>query len=179
MISKEVYAVLALYTYDATSINKPAMPPGWTEVRPQPVGTGGFQYAVFQNLTTNEVVIAFRGTDNDFGDWTTNLGMTSGQERQAAEVYVRVLRELGTPDGSNITFTGHSLGGGLAATMAVWFNRSATVFDPSPTQLGATTQTWVDGIVTSLGVSAPQSIKDYAANVIPAFSAREGLVAFR
>ena len=39
--------------------------------------------------------------------------------------------------GSNITFTGHSLGGGLASVMAVWYNRPAVVFDEAPFELTA------------------------------------------
>ncbi len=39
--------------------------------------------------------------------------------------------------GTNISFTGHSLGGGIASLMAVFFNKQATVFDEAPFQLTA------------------------------------------
>jgi hypothetical protein len=143
MITKQTYALLSLHVYAADPVerkNKPLLPANWTEILPQPTGTDGFAYAVYKNSTTNEVVIAFRGTDNDFSDWTTNLGLSISQEKQAAAVYARVLRDYGTDAQgnslNNITFTGHSLGGGLAGTMAVWFNRPAVVFDPAPSEAG-------------------------------------------
>lgn len=117
MITKQTYALLSLHTYTAAEENKPTLPPHWAEILPQPEGTSGFAYSVYQNEETHEVVISFRGTDNDFGDWTTNLGFSLSQERQAAAVYARVLKEYGND--ANITFTGHSLGGGLAGTVAV------------------------------------------------------------
>ena len=36
-------------------------------------GSGGFAYAVFRNTSTNEVVVAFRGSDNAI-DWLGNAG---------------------------------------------------------------------------------------------------------
>ncbi len=33
---------------------------------------------------------------------------------------------------ANITFTGHSLGGGLASLMGIFFNKPAVIFDPAP-----------------------------------------------
>jgi hypothetical protein len=38
---------------------------------------------------------------------------------------------------ANISFTGHSLGGGLASLMAVFFDKPATVFDQAPFALAA------------------------------------------
>ena len=102
----------------------------------------------------------------------TNPGLSASQERQAAEVYARVLNTAGV-DPNKITFTGHSLGGGLAATMAVWFNRPAVVFDPTPSELAAKHQPHVSNVIASLGAGAPQSIKDYSANINAQFAARE------
>ena len=56
----------------------------------------------------------------------------------AALAYERALQIYGTDiAGSNITFSGHSLGGGLASVIATWFNRPAVVFDEAPFQLTA------------------------------------------
>ena len=177
MITQQTYALLALNVYAASPVNRLTAPPPWTEILPQSVGTDGFAYAVYKNPDTNEVVISFRGTDNDLGDWTTNLGISLSQEKQAAAVYARVLRDYGTDaqgnDLNNITFTGHSLGGGLAATMAVWFNRPAVVFDPAPSQSSATNQMNLYDVVMSLGAVVPQSIRDYWADITTQFAARE------
>lgn len=50
------------------------------------------------------------------------------------ELYFQIARDNPT---ANITFTGHSLGGGLAAMMGVFFDRHAVVFDAAPFELGA------------------------------------------
>jgi hypothetical protein len=74
MITKETYALLALHVYqaDIDNINKPLLPSPWFEIPGQPTGTFGFAYAVYKNTATNEIVISYRGTDNDVGDWTNN-----------------------------------------------------------------------------------------------------------
>lgn len=136
MITKEIAAVLALYVYekDVAPINFPLISGGWEKLPdPLPV-TDGFAYGVFRNATTNEVVIAYRGTDGVVemmgADGANNIGLTLGQATsqavQAAKVYAKVLELYGSDaNGSNISFTGHSLGGGLAGVMGVWFNRPA------------------------------------------------------
>ena len=176
MITQKTYALLALTVYQASAENTLDLPDPWIQT-PQPTGTDGFAYAVYKNPSTNEVVISYRGTDNDVGDWTTNLGISTSQEKQAAAVYARVLHDYGIDaQGSNITFTGHSLGGGLAGTMAVWFNRPAVVFDPAPSEVGAKYLLDVADVIGSLGANAPQSINDYVANITTQFAVRESNV---
>ncbi len=175
MNTQQTYALLALQAYEASAKNTLPLPPDWTEVLPQPTGTDGFAYSVYRNTATNEIVISFRGTDSFLsGDMLTNLGLSLSQETQAAAVYARVLKDYGAA--ANITFTGHSLGGGLAGTMAVWFNRTAVVFDPAPAQITATYGPSVSSVIASLGADAPQSIKDYYANITAQFAARESKV---
>jgi hypothetical protein len=71
-------------------------------------------------------------------DWGTNIALGTGigslQAIQAAQFYLDIKNAY---PGANITFTGHSLGGGLASIMAVWFDRPAVVFDAAPFELGA------------------------------------------
>lgn len=124
MITEQTYALLSLHVYEADpveKINKPLLPPDWTPIE-QIEGTYGFACAVYQNTTTQEIVISFRGTDGAV-DWLTNAGLLVSQEKQAAAVYARILRDYGIDaqgnDLNNITFTGHSLGGGLAGTREI------------------------------------------------------------
>lgn len=78
----------------------------------------GLQLSVLENSETNEVVIAFRGTD-ELKDWKTNtqLGKNQIKEIEAElKAYVEELSKEEPP--KSITFTGQSLGGGLAEIAA-------------------------------------------------------------
>jgi hypothetical protein len=174
MVDRQNYAQMALNVYVASAENRPILPAPWERIPNQPAGTSGFAYAVYKNQVTNEVVVCFRGTDNDAGDWLTNFGVSVGQEVQAAQVYARILREHGSDaQGSNITFTGHSLGGGIAATMSVWFNRPAVVFDAAPSERFAKEPIHIADVIDQLGNDAPQAIVDYFANISSQFAIRE------
>jgi len=95
----------------------------------------GFEASAYRNSLTNEIVISFAGTNpSDLsGDMAANVGLGtdvgSDQLRQAAEYYLQV--QAANP-GATITFTGHSLGGGLAALMGVFFGKQAITFDQAP-----------------------------------------------
>ena len=176
MITKEIAALMALRVYEQ-NINNPANFPifpyqGWEKL-PSPLPTtDGFAYGVFRNAATNEIVISYRGTDGAVGmmgaDGVNNAGLAFGQATsqalQAAKVYVKVLELYGSDTaGSNISLTGHSLGGGLAGIMAVWFARPAIVFDPAPFQAVVESLDSKNAIWTALGVYAPQAFRDYVA----------------
>ena len=92
MANEKDLALLSLYAYRASDKNT-VIPSGWVAIRDRTEGIAGFAYAVFRNLITNEVVIAYRGTDG-IADWLTNLGLIFAQEFQAALVYVDVLRTV-------------------------------------------------------------------------------------
>jgi hypothetical protein len=96
----------------------------------------GFEAKVFKR-GANEFVIAFTGTD-EWRDWITNasaaLGWISNPLKQAAALYARVVEEN---EGAQVSFTGHSLGGGLASLMGVFFDRPAVTFDQAPFKASA------------------------------------------
>lgn len=77
---------------------------------------------------TAQVVIAFRGTQGR-GDWATNarqaLGLNTGHYERALRVGQLVARS----GAANVTFTGHSLGGGLASAAALAGGHPAVTFN--------------------------------------------------
>jgi hypothetical protein len=99
----------------------------------------GFSAGAYRNTATGEIVIAYTGTNDAFFDWTeANIPAGFGvantpQVTKAINFYSDVVSAYGT----NVTFTGHSLGGGLASLMSVFFDKPATIFDWAPFQLSA------------------------------------------
>ena len=157
MTSAQEYALLAAGSYDDVrkrEYNRSPVPSGWTELRQYATnGSGsnaalfgdGFSARVYKNSASGEIVVSYAGTEFDLqsaglladfrdGNIPLAVGNASEQATAAARLYQRVKAE----QGSNITFTGHSLGGGLASAMAVWFDRPARVFAPAPFEFAAT-----------------------------------------
>ncbi|MBU1777952.1 MAG: putative Ig domain-containing protein, partial [Gammaproteobacteria bacterium] len=112
---------------------------GWSEFFhvPDPAvpdfqGADGFEAVTFTNGT--ETVISFAGTyPTSPMDWIANSTLGAGvpgvdQLFEAAQYYLAVKAQYG----DNISFTGHSLGGGLAALMGALFNHQAFTFDQAP-----------------------------------------------
>lgn len=169
MITRDIAAVLALRAYEQgiQNINRPEVPVGWIELsRPLPA-SDGFSYSLYARQDGSEIVISFAGTDAVMGwDGINNVslyaGIATSQGKQAAAVYAKVLQQFETAGVTpNISFTGHSLGGGLASMMAVWFDRPAIVFDPAPFQQTAASGVAVNSVIASLGTYVPRAIREY------------------
>lgn len=88
-------------------------------------------------------MISFAGTNSSESiippgpDNQANIGLATGvgadQLRNAAVYYLDIQRQLqATNSTATIAFTGHSLGGGLAALMGVFFGKQAVTFDQAP-----------------------------------------------
>ena len=152
-----IYAFLSAAAYDDARLsinNRAPIPHTWTRLdRFERSGSGalaewsgdGFSAAVFQG-PLGQIVISFAGTEfrptdagltADFlsGNVPLAVGGPGSQAFAAAKLYLEVQHEFGA--NANITFTGHSLGGGLAGLMGVLFDRPATVFAPAPFELAA------------------------------------------
>ena len=130
------YALMAGRAYYDTrnDINRFPVPDGWLESRHE-AQSSGFEAVSFTNANDSEVVISFAGTypTDIFGDQAANVGLATGvgsvQLLQAAEYYLQV--RAANPN-ATITLTGHSLGGGLAALIGVFFEKTAMTFDQAP-----------------------------------------------
>lgn len=135
------YALMAGAAYRSTrsGINRLPAPPEWHEILGSFVSLpSGFEAVSFQK--GNEIVISLAGTGPGLNvDWFANAGLATGlgsdQLRQAALYYCQVKE---ANPGAQITLTGHSLGGGLAALLGVFFNEKAVTFDQAPFANSAT-----------------------------------------
>lgn len=131
------YKQFATGVYAASDLNFIGPPAGWTRIDWQPDKWTGFSAGVYKNDTTNEIVISYTGTNDGVADplnWTAGMGIPAPQIYDAMAYYFAFRSAFPTAD---ITFTGHSLGGGLASLMAVLFDKQATVFDEAPFQPAA------------------------------------------
>ncbi|TKB23235.1 DUF2974 domain-containing protein [Desulfopila sp. IMCC35006] len=135
MVTTIEYALLAGCSYYSSrdAKNRFPVPNGWNVLSRIPEDSlTGFEASAYKNSQTNEIVISFTGT-NDSRDWVTNTSLANGdtcsQLRQAALYYCEV--KAANPD-ATITLTGHSLGGGLASLIGVFFNKQAVTFNQAP-----------------------------------------------
>ena len=181
MATKEQTAQLSLYVYNiqrnANRDNRPNLPTAWERLKYQPDDLIGFSYGVFKNTSTGEVVVAYTGTNEkqavDFllANIPAGFGLSSLQVNAAARVAAEAIAVYGA---SNVSFTGHSLGGGLASVVAVWFDRPAITFDAAPFE--ATARNPLAVIGTRSWISANSGLSNPALNSFePAgnFAARE------
>ena len=150
MVTDIEYALFAGRAYQATRplINQFPIPQGWLEFAHVPKNpdypmfteASGFEAVSFQNSANpNEIVISFAGTDPSdiLGDVAADIGLATGfgsaQLLQAAEYYLQVRAQATAANpNAHITLTGHSLGGGLAALVGVFFGEKAVTFDQAP-----------------------------------------------
>ncbi|MDO8943899.1 MAG: hypothetical protein Q7U75_11995, partial [Desulfobacterales bacterium] len=150
------YAVLSATVYNKVrgDKNQLPVPANWTEVDNDlnhPIT--GFAASAYRN--GNDVVIAFRGTENlmdGVADLLLGVGLGSAQLTQAALFYQVV--KAANP-GANISFAGHSLGGGLASVMSVWFDRPAVVFNEAPFEATALNPLLVKATAFALNEAGP------------------------
>lgn len=164
------------------TLNKLTLPPGWQNL--ENLGFAGaalnfnpfsFTAGAYVN-SAGEIVISYKGTDfltqfegrswNTVADLLADVGLATtirnfniGQQLYASSYFLAVKdwAALNGYDASKISFTGHSLGGGLASNMAVWFDRSATTFAEGPFEIGTKDPVAVTAAAATLTLQARAS----------------------
>ncbi len=127
----------AVMSQQAREPNGGTPPAGWTLFVPPTEGAStGFQGVAYRNTQTNEIVVAFRGTELTQGgdlqsDLQIGLGNVPAQYADAQAFYTRVLGEANAKiDGTyTVALTGTSLGGGLAQLLGAQTGLTTATFN--------------------------------------------------
>lgn len=120
----------------------PILPDGWREVPPSELAEIGLSQDMLSSQTSDfraavyardypggtSYTVAFRGTTSA-NDWKANFAQGTGQPTDHYNRALAIGEALITPNGSRVTLTGHSLGGGLASTAALAAELEATTFN--------------------------------------------------
>lgn len=90
----------------------------------------GFKFTAYRNVSTNEIIVAFGGTDGpDPVDWTSNTQLGWNQWENSRNLVFDYLRPLVDAD-TKVHFTGQSMGGALAQYAAYeWVKKQSSEGD--------------------------------------------------
>ena len=178
MATEIEYALMAGVSYVSTraEINRFPAPQGWLEsIDDRRQLPSGFESTHFSR--GSEIVISFAGTypSDFFGDWKANVDLANGfgstQLLEAAEYYLQVkAANQATNQNTTITLTGHSLGGGLAALIGVFFGEQTLAFNQAP--FAASARAFIDPKRDSIGETLLNSLlgKGYSAGELSALA---------
>jgi hypothetical protein len=91
----------------------------------------GFTARVYVTGTGSgaQYVVAFRGSTSDKTDWLSNLQQSAGIRSDHYNRALALGERIARSGNSNVTLTGHSLGGGLASAAAIASGRPAQTFN--------------------------------------------------
>ncbi|MEH6418384.1 Mbeg1-like protein [Pseudomonas sp. CGJS7] len=112
----------------------------------------GFRAGIYSD-GNGKYVVAYAGS-NDVQDWITNARQGIGWDAKQYDQAVQLAKDAQEAFGENMVITGHSLGGGLAATAALATDTAAVTFNASGVH---------DDTLRDLGLD-PGTVKDDAAN---------------
>jgi type VI secretion system secreted protein VgrG len=109
--------------------NETGAPEGWTRLQNWSAPSGFFA-AAYRSEIDGRVVVAYRGTEpTTWQDWGTNIIQGAGAPAAQHASAASVARQARAQYGESVEHTGHSLGGGLAATGAMASNGRADTFN--------------------------------------------------
>src|SRR4051794_20591528 len=106
MVTPRDYALLSAFVYTALPGLRPPVPDGWETLTLVPDELTGFSAGVFQHIGTNEIVIAYTGTNGVLGpdliaDIASGASFPSLQVLDAIYLYSDV---LAAHPGADISF---------------------------------------------------------------------------
>ena len=100
---------------------------GWERIKSYKEESG-FQASLYKK--GSQYVLAFAGTDaSSWSDWKNDLQQAAGFESAQYNRAIELGREMMTWYGANVTFVGHSLGGGLASAASRATGSNAITFN--------------------------------------------------
>ena len=88
----------------------------------------GFSATLFRNTETGQYVLGFRGTDEAL-DFVSNAQQGVGISSEQYERAVRLACQVDSEVDGNLSFVGHSLGGGLASAAALATGQDAQTYN--------------------------------------------------
>lgn len=119
---------------------RPPVPEGYSEVTgsdiealgldPASFGADAQPQAYLYETPDGGYVVAFQGSVEG-GDWVTNAEQALGFESEQYTAAMELAVEVNDATGGEVTFTGHSLGGGLASAAGMATGQPAVTFDSS------------------------------------------------
>lgn len=120
-------------------------PQGWSRATAEQLAEIGLTADMLRSPTTafraevyvqeingqTSYTVAFRGSTSARSDWVSNGRQAVGLETDHYTRALEIGESLVVPEGSRVTITGHSLGGGLASAAAIAAELDATTFNAS------------------------------------------------
>lgn len=131
-VQVSVYAALSR----AAHIRQP-VPLGWSIIKTESLNNG-FAAIAFKNDTTDEIVVAYRGTDEfkDLLGIDLDIALQKVPDQlNAAELFLKGIQEDERDQGATISLTGSSAGGALAQLMGALTGKTALTYN-APGVLG-------------------------------------------
>ncbi|WP_434966422.1 hypothetical protein [Janibacter indicus] len=126
-----------LWGIPVVGYTQPPLPEGYEIADPEALGLDPNKFGPNSNpqaylfqTPDGGLVVAFQGSVEG-QDWVTNGRQAFGHDDPQYQRAMELAVEVNEASGGNVTFTGHSLGGGFAAAAAMATGQPAVTFDAS------------------------------------------------